>query len=101
MIKTFSSDEIVHALQADTYANWSLEESLFLADYYEELETSMGEPIEFDRVAIRCEWGSYDSLSDIIEQYAGCPDNWYLALEWLEERTDVIQFEHSILLREF
>jgi hypothetical protein len=101
MIQTMSNYEIINALKADEFARWSYEECIALADYYESLEDDMGEPIEFDRVSIRCEWGSYDSLSDIIKAYGGCPDNWYLALEWLKDRTDLVQLEHSILIREF
>jgi len=32
-----------------------------LFDYYEQLEEDIGEPIEFDVIAICCEWTEYES----------------------------------------
>ena len=40
-----------------------------LFDYYHELSDEIGEPIEFDVVAICCEWTEYDSLQELGEAY--------------------------------
>jgi hypothetical protein len=40
-----------------------------LFDYYNELGDDTGQPIEFDVVAICCEWTEYDSLRELAEAY--------------------------------
>lgn len=69
MKQTLSKSQIVSLLRSDEYAKWSLIACEALADYYEDLEDSTGEEIEFDRVAIRCEWSEIDSARDYADQY--------------------------------
>tara|TARA_Y100001937_G_scaffold124687_1_gene189898 strand:+ start:176 stop:490 length:315 start_codon:yes stop_codon:yes gene_type:complete len=40
-----------------------------LFEYYNELSDNTGEPIEFDVVAICCEWTEYDSLQELASAY--------------------------------
>jgi len=49
--------------------DFSYRASLALAEYYEEYEDCIGEQMELDPVAIRCDWGEYDSLQDWAEDY--------------------------------
>jgi len=58
MIKTLSTNEMINELLADEYASWTYEEAETIINWYEELEQDTGNPIEFDRVAIRCDWAS-------------------------------------------
>ena len=58
MIKTLSTNEMIHELLADQYASWTYDEAVNLVNYYEELEDEQGVAIEFDPIAIRCEWTS-------------------------------------------
>ena len=58
MIKTLSTNEMINELLADEYAGWTYDEAEALVNCYEELEDQQGEAIEFDRVAIRCDWTS-------------------------------------------
>lgn len=64
-----------------------------LAEYYEDLEESLGETIDFDRIAIRIEWAEYDSYSEIQEEFAGV-DNW-------EDELYVIKHNSGWLVRNF
>ena len=58
MITTLSTNQAIHELLADQYASWTYDEAEALVNFYEELEDQQGEAIEFDRVAIRCDWTS-------------------------------------------
>jgi hypothetical protein len=71
MKKTLTTMEIAHELIDDGNANWSRAGAFALAEYLEELEASTGEEMEFDHVAIRCEWSEYASLMDWADDYFG------------------------------
>ena len=69
MKKTMTTFEISHELMQDSNANWSLYGAYALAEYFEQLEEDLGESIEFDRVAIRCDFSQYESLEDWAKYY--------------------------------
>jgi hypothetical protein len=83
MINTLTSNQAVTELLKDEYANWSLAAALALVEWLEELEDSSGEPIEFDPVALRCEWTEYRA-ADLMEAYS-------MTLEEVRDRTLVIE----------
>lgn len=113
MIKeTVNEYRFTDVLLKDEYASWSYGATKALYDYYEQLSDDMGEDIELDPVAIRCEWSEYDSAWDAMLQYQ--PDDMptvddevdkdgrgldlvelselqeKAAREWLESRTAVL-----------
>ena len=45
-----------------------------LFDWYEELSDGTGEDIEFDAIAIRCEWAEYNSIEEIRADYDWAED---------------------------
>ena len=69
MKETLSTNEVAERLLADENANWSWYGAQALAEYLEELESDMGEEIEFDRVAIRCDFSEWDSLQEWAKDY--------------------------------
>ena len=73
MKRTLNTADIAETLFADENANWSWNGAVSLAEYLEELEDSLGEEMEFDKVAIRCDFSEYDSLQDWIMEYQGKP----------------------------
>ena len=85
-------------------------EALFaLFEYYEELEADTGEPIEFDIVAICCEWDEVTTKQLIdyygfgVEREEGELDGAYLEslVEWLRDRTTVIELSDTYLVQIF
>ena len=86
MIKTVSKYKFTEDLLDDEYANWSYSGASALFEYLTELEEDTGEQIEFDRVALRCEYSEYENLEDILSQY----DN-INTLEDLQDNTTVIE----------
>ena len=83
MINTLSTNQAVTELMADDNANWSYEAATALVEWLEELEDSSGEPIEFDPVALRCEFSEY-TATDLVEEYS-------MTLEEIRDNTIVIE----------
>ena len=69
MKKTLTQYDIAEELMNDLNANWTRAGAFALAEYFEELEEDLGESIEFDRVAIRCDFSQYESLQDWAHDY--------------------------------
>ena len=101
MKSTLTTYEIQDALLQDDNAAWSYNGAKALAEWLDNLDDECGTETEFDRVAIRCEFSEYDSALDAATQQGGFePDedsdddeNEAAALEWLQDRTLVIEFE--------
>lgn len=94
---------------ADDNAKWSRLAAYALVEYYENLEEETGTEIEFDPVAIRCDWTEYDSLETIGDAY-GIEADWTekeeaekTVREYLEDRTTLIELENGngFLLMQF
>jgi hypothetical protein len=69
MKKTMTQYDIAEELMNDINANWSRNGAFALAEYFEQLEDDLGESIEFDAVAIRCDFSQYESLQDWASEY--------------------------------
>jgi hypothetical protein len=85
-------------------------EALF--DYFEELEEDAGREIEFDCIAICSDWSEYPDPWVACDEYCGdthaeldthdaeCEDEINdKALDWLRDRTQVIEFDGGVLVR--
>jgi hypothetical protein len=85
MIKiTVDETQFTSTLLADEYAGWSYGATKALYEYYQQLSEDIGEDIELDRVAIRCEWNEYDSAVSVLEDHTGKP----MKIDILEEMTE-------------
>jgi hypothetical protein len=71
MKQTLNTYQIADALKNDEHACWSYEGSMALAKYLEELEDSIGEEMELDVVAIRCDFSEWESLEQWACDYFG------------------------------
>ena len=67
-----------------------------LFDWHEEMEQVTGKEIEFDPIAICCEWSEYASMEAVREDYPDIED-----AEELREHTSVIEFDGGILVARF
>ena len=98
MKQTIRENEFVHAIVSDDYNDISYDGAIALFEYLEELEDSTGEEIEFDSVAIRCDWAEYENLDAVLSEY----DN-IKTLEELQDNTTVILIEDSdrLIIQQF
>ena len=120
MIKTIQADEFVGYFEnSDTYKNNFTRPALYaLYEHIEEYETDTAERYDFDLVQLCCEYSEFKSAWEAMEQYQ--PEDMptvdnsegmdlikiqeaseALALEWLEEKTQVIEFNGGIIISQF
>jgi len=71
MVHTLTSAEAVDRLLSDHYANWSPAGARALVEHLEQIEDDIGEPFEFDAVAIRCDYSEYGSACDAAADLLG------------------------------
>jgi hypothetical protein len=73
-----------------------------LYDYLEEYSESTGENVELDVIAICCDFTEYVDMEEIAKNYSELKDiEDDERLEWLQDRTQVIQFDGGIILENF
>ena len=117
---TLNTYQIADALLKDSNARWSRAGAFALAEYLEEYEESTGEEIELDVCAIRCDFYEYESALKAAEDHGWSreasilddddnirPDedveeeNNEKALQWLQDRTSVIEFDGGVIIQQF
>ena len=85
--------------------NFSYEGLSALFDYLEEMEESTGEELDFDPIALCCEYSEYESLNDLIADYIDSGISWGddVGIEYFENRTTVIKIEETngIIIQQF
>jgi hypothetical protein len=100
MKQTVSESDFKEAFrQADRLSNFSWEGLSYLFEYLEEYEESCGEELELDVVALCCDYSEFGSARDAAIEYGWEPlpdydedeDEELEALEWLQDRTTVIE----------
>jgi hypothetical protein len=71
-----------------------------LFEYYSEAEESTGEEMEFDPIAICCDWCEFGTAIEGAMEYGFKPDTCgdadteeNAALEWLRDNTQIIEIE--------
>ena len=90
MKHTLDHYEIVNALLNDENAIWTRLGANALAQELEEYEESTGEELEFDIVAIRCEWNE-DTAEELISNYGYTPDDTIEdVIQYVEDNTILI-----------
>jgi uncharacterized protein YaiE (UPF0345 family) len=71
MKTTISTSQAADILFNDKSAGWSYAGARALVEYLEELEEGTGEEMEFDCVAIRCDFSEHSDLKDWLTSYYG------------------------------
>lgn len=88
-------------LLADEYASWSYKGAHALYDWLYDLSDGMGEDIDLDHVALRCEW-SESNIDDLAEQYSNLKEDDETPLEFAErmeqERTTIIWIDQTNII---
>lgn len=91
MKQTLTISDMADMLRSDEYARWSYAGSRAMAEW---LDENMDENAEFDRVAVRCDFSEYASLTDWASDYFG---NAHYGVELgIDEEADSEDVEHAI-----
>jgi hypothetical protein len=72
-----------------------------LYDHLEEFERSLDEELEFDAIGLCCEWTEYENATEACAAYGHAEEDPEKALEWLRERTQVVEAGESVLVFNF
>lgn len=103
MKKTVSKYEFMNDSRLTNNFSYHGLEALF--EHLEDWEESCGQELEYDPVAIRCDFTEFNDLDEVRELYYDLPevnDNGEEeSLEWLRDRTSVIEFGTSLILQVF
>lgn len=108
MKETLSKYEVADRLYNDTNSSFDQAGALALAEYLEQLEEDLGEEIEFDRVAIRCDYYQYASAVEAWQDYDSAfqssgdeDEDEAEALRILQDLTTVIEFKGGVIIQRF
>lgn len=108
MKTTVTSHQFVEVFRACGRESQFSRAALFaLFEYLEEYENSTGEEIELDPIGICCEWAEYSSAREAAEEYGFEPDGddddarEKSALDWLREKTQVVEFDGGLVVQQF
>ena len=102
MKQTLTTSQAAHLLLQDENARWSKAGAHALVEHLKQLEQDCGTEIEFDRVAIRCDWHEYGSAIEAAEDVCSKPfETEGDALEWIRDHTWVIEFEGGVIVQLF
>jgi hypothetical protein len=98
MIKRINQSEFIDWFKkSDIYKNnFSYYGLVALFDYLEEYEETTGEEIEFDPIALCCEYTEFDSFADLQAQYPNIKD-----FEELNDKTTVIPVDNAMKTENF
>ena len=99
-------------LQSDTRKDtFSYQGLTALYEYFEQYEEDCDTEIDFDMVAICCEYTEYERAVEAADNYTEFTDvviedetseeNEERALEFLQENTQVIEFDGGIIIQDF
>lgn len=97
MITTINRDEFVNGIRSLRPDNFTCEGLHGLFDYFEQLEDCLGEQIEFDPIAICCEYTEYESIEEYNRNY-GPPV--ITSLDDLEDITTVIRLDFGFIIQD-
>lgn len=108
MKTTVSSHSFVEAFRAAGRESQFTRAALFaLFDYLESYEEDCGVEFELDPIAICCEWAEHSSAREAADDYGFEPTGddddarEKSALEWLQNCTQVIEFDGGIVIQQF
>lgn len=84
MKDTITENQFIDGMQK--FVNWEIETLRELFQLLEDYEVETGAEMEFDPVAIRCDFSEYDNLEQISEEYGRT----FETIEELQEETVAI-----------
>lgn len=108
--QTMTVEDMARDLLADEHARWSRAGAYALAEYLAQLEEDCGVDLEWDRVAIRCDYSEYSDLQDWHDDYGAdldftdCEDQDdrdEVIRDYIRYNGDLIEFDGGIVVSSF
>jgi len=98
MIQTINFSQFCDGFPESYRHNFSYKGKRALFDHLENYEEETGEQVEFDPIALCCDYSEYDSFEDLQLQYPNIED-----IDQLRDRTIVIELEEAdgLIIQDF
>jgi hypothetical protein len=116
MKTTLTTSQAAHMLADDQNSSFSNAGAYALVEYLEQMEEDTGEEIEFDYVAIRCDYAEHADLLSWASEFFGA-EQWRealgidddtdlqemrdKALEYIQDHGQLIEFDGGIIVSSF
>lgn len=105
MKQTVSEFQFVESFRhAGRESQFSVPARRALFAHLEDYEESTGTELELDPIGICCEFAEYPSALEAAKSYGlelRGDDDESRALDWLREKTQVVEFEGGVVIRQF
>jgi hypothetical protein len=102
MKMTLSTEQAMDMLGNDEYANWTHRGARALVEYLEQLEYDCNMDIDFDRVAIRCDYSEYKSLQEFSQEYSEIENADEEEIRaYIRDNGTLIEFDGGIIVSTF
>ena len=105
MKQTVTEFQFVEAFRhAGRETQFSVPARRALFAHFEQFEEDTDTEIELDPIGICCEWAEYPTALEAAKVYGlelRGDDDESRALEWLREKTQVIEFEGGVVIQQF
>mgnify|MGYP003676696491 CR=1 FL=1 len=101
MKNTIYLNEFRRAFEECRPDNFSYNGIKALYDYFDELEQNCDIEIEFDCIAICCEYSEYENGTEAVQGYHQDECTEEEAIEYLQDHTQVIEFEDGIIIQDY
>jgi hypothetical protein len=109
MKKTLCTSEAARMLAENKDNGFSYEGAYALIEYLENMESETGEEMEFDAVAIRCDFSEFESAIEAADNYIDKSEEFdgdeedkeKAALEFLQGNTTVIEFDGGLIIQDY
>lgn len=97
--RELTAADIARELLADEYANWNHAQATALAEHLIEYAEDSGQPLELDRVAIRCDYAAYNSAIEAAADYGENIKDEEEARCYIESRTvSIMAADGSVII---
>jgi hypothetical protein len=114
MKNTLTTSQAANMLTEDQNSSFTRAGAYALVEYLEQMEEECGEEMEFDYVAIRCDWSEYENLQEWASDYFSA---WRADLsidedmeddeiddkirEYIQDHGQLIEFEGGVIVSSF
>ena len=102
MKRTITESEFIDGFTGSYADSFTYEGKKALYEYFTELEEDTSFEIEYDPIAIHCEYTEYDDFTEFRDEYEDYVyEHKIKDLETLQEHTQVIEYKGGFIIQQF
>ena len=106
MKRTITEHEFIDAFKGSYADSFTYEGKKALFEYFEQLEEDTGFDMEFDPIAIHCDFTEYDDFTEFLEEYEDyAKEHNIKEIDDIAEHTQLIRYDggldHKFIIQQF